>query len=180
MKTLVLIVCMGLLTFSFAQEKDHVDTITVSVEPFKHATNGAFFTFLALTCSKPEIEYIAGFDFEWGYNYALKLKRTKLAQPLEDAGDTDYDLIQVLSKTEVPDSTAFKMLLTGWVQLAPNVKEDDAAFTFNTDGSCTYLGELTFNYNPTFESKLKALNKSDGYKRGTFLFLKGEIYLLTM
>ena len=180
MKTLLLILCVSLLTISFAQGQDQIDTITISVEPYKHATNGAFYTFLGLTCSDPTIEHIDGFDFEWGYNYTLKLKQTKLAQPLEDAGDRDYELINVLSKTEVEDSTTFKMVLTGWVQLAPNAKEDDAAFTFNTDGSCTYLGELTFKYSPTFKSELKALNKSNDYKRCTFLFLKGEIYLIAL
>ena len=179
MKTVLLILFVGLFTISFAQKKDRVDQITVTIEPYKRATNGAFYTFLALKCSDRGVEYIDGFDFEWGYFYELELKRTKLAQPMEDAGDTDYHLIKIISKKAVADSTTFKTHLNGWVQLAPNIKDDTGAFTFNNDGTCTYLGEMTFNYANKFEEKLRALNKAKGYKKGTFMFLKGEIHLIS-
>ena len=180
MKTVLLILFVGLFTISFAQEKDRVDQITVTIEPYKHATNGAFHTFLALTCSDRGVEYIDGFDFEWGYTYKLELKQIKLAQPMEDAGDTDYHLIKVISKEAVADSTTFKTNLIGWVQLAPNLKDDTGAFAFNKDGTCTYLGEMTFNYAKELEEKLKAINKTDGYKKATFMFLNGKIYLVSL
>jgi hypothetical protein len=180
MRTVLLILFVGFITVSFAQGKDQVDEITVTIQPYKHATNGAFYTFLALTCSDQSVEYIDGFDFEWGYTYELELKRTKLAQPLEDVGDTDYSLIKIISKQAVADSLTFKTNLNGWVQLAPNVKDDTGAFTFNKGGTCTYLGEMTFNYAVEFEEKLKAINKTDGYKKGHFIFLKGEIHLVSL
>ena len=180
MKTLLQILFVGLFTFSFAQEKDRVDDIKVTIEPYKRATNGAFFTFLALKGSDQRIEYIDGFDFEWGYIYELELKRTKLAQPMQDAGDTDYHLIKTISKKAVADSTTFKTNLVGWVQLAPNIEDDSGAFTFNNDGTCTYLSEMTFNYTNEFEGKLRSLNKAEGYKKATFMFLKGEIHLISM
>ena len=180
MRIVLLILFVGLFSVSFAQGKDKVDKITVTIEPYKHATNGAFHTFLALTCSDRGVEYIDGFDFEWGYFYELELKRTKLAQPMVDAGDTDYHLIKIISKKAVADSTTFKTHLKGWVQLTANIKEDTGAFTFNNDGTCTYLGEMTFNYANEFEEKLRALNKATGYKKGTFMFLKGEIHLISL
>jgi hypothetical protein len=180
MKTVLLILFVGFFATSFAQGKDKVDQITITIDPYKHTTNGAFHTFLALTCSNHSVEYINGFDFEWGYSYELKVKRTKLAQPLEDAGDTDFHLIKVISKKAVTDSTTFKIDLKGWVELPPNGKEDTGAFTFNNDGTCTYLGEMTFNYANEFEGKLKALNKTEGYKKGSFIFLKGKIYLVSL
>jgi len=180
MKTVLLILFVGFFAASFAQGKDKVDQITITVEPYKHATNGAFLTFLALTCSDRGVEYIDGFNFEWGYIYELELKRTKLAQPMEDFGDTDYHLIKVISKKAVADSTTFKVHLNGWVQLSPNVKDDTGAFIFNNNGTCTYLGEMTFNYANEFEERLKVLNKTEGYKKGTFIFLKGEIHLVSL
>ena len=180
MKTVLLLLFLGLFTVSFAQEKNKVDEIKVTIEPYKSATNGAFDTFLALKCSDRGVEYIDGFDFEWGYIYELELKRTKLAQPMEDAGDTDYHLIKIISKKAVADSTTFKTHLVGWVQLAPNIKDDSGAFTFNNDGTCSYLGEMTFNYTNEFEGRLRALNKTEGYKKGTFMFLEGDIHLISL
>jgi hypothetical protein len=180
MKTVLLILFVGLFAVSFAQGKDKVDQITVTIEPYKHVTNSVFYTFLALTCSDRGVEYIDGFNFEWGYIYELELKRTKLAQPMEDARDTDYHLIKVISKKAVADSITFETYLSGWVQLAPNVKDDTGAFTFNNDGTCTYLGEMTFNYANEFEEKLRALNRSEGHKKGAFMFLKGEIHLVSL
>jgi hypothetical protein len=180
MKTVLLILFVGLFTVSLAQEKDRVDIIKVTIEPYKRVTNGAFYTFLALQCSERGVEHIDGFDFEWGYTYELELKQTKLAQPMEDAGSVDYHLIKVNSKKAIADSTIFKTHLVGWVQLAPNIKVDSGAFAFNNDGTCTYLGEMTFNYNNKFEENLRALNKSKGYKKATFMFLKGEIHLISL
>jgi hypothetical protein len=181
MKTgLLLLLFVGLFNASFAQEKNKVDKIKVTVEPYKRPTNGAFYTFLALKCSDRGVDYIDGFDFQWGYIYELELKRTKLAQPLVDAGDTDYHLIKIISKKAVTDSTTFITHLVGWVQLAPNLEEDSGAFTFNNDGTCTYLDEMTFKYPNEMEGKLKALNKAKGYKKGTFIFLNGEIHLISL
>jgi hypothetical protein len=180
MRILLLLLFTGLSVISFAQRKDKVDQIKVTIESYKHTTNGAFYTFLALSCSDRSVEFIEGFDFEWGYIYELKLKRTKLAQPMEDAGDTDYNLIKIISKKAVADSTTFITHLNGWVQLSPNTKEDTGALIFNKDGTCTYLGEMTFNYANKFEKKLKGLNKTEGHMKGTFMFLKGEIHLIAL
>jgi len=178
MKTTFLLLFIAFKAAVFAQVKDKVDQINVTIEPYKHATNGAFYTFLSLTCSNRGVEYIGGFDFEWGYKYELKLKRTKLAQPMEDAGDTDYDLIKVVSKTKVADSTTFKTRFTGWVQLSPNNENDTPALVFNEDGTCTFLGGMVFYYDASLEEKLKALNKTDTYKMGTYMFLDGKIHLI--
>ena len=139
-----------------------------------------FYTFLALSCSDQSVEFIDGFDFEWGYIYKLELKRTKLAQPMEDAGDTDYNLMKIISKKAVADSITFITHLNGWVQLSPNTKEDSGALTFNKDGTCTYLGEMTFNYANKFEEKLKDLNKTEGHMKGVFMFLNGKIHLISL
>ena len=163
-----------------AQTQDRVDQITVTIEPYKQASNGAFFTFLALNCSDRRVEHIEGFDFEWGHSYKLELKRTKLAHPMEDDGDTEYQLNKILSKQAVSDSTTFTTSLVGWVQLAPNLEDDSPAFVFNEDGTCTFLDELTFECPVKFEEKIKSLNKTDGSKKGTFMFLNGKIHLVSI
>lgn len=178
MRSLLLLLFVGMFVVSFGQDK--VTKITVTIEPYKYTTNGAFHAFLALTCSNRGVDYINGFDFEWGYTYKLKLKQTKLAQPMQDAGDTDYDLIKVISKEAVADSTTFKIGLTGWVHLSHNSEKDPGAFVFKTNRTCTYLDGMVFSYTDEFEEELRKLNKTDGYKKGTFMFLKGEIFLISM
>lgn len=171
---------MAISFFSIAQTKDKIDQITIKVDPYKRATNGAFFTFMALSCSDRAVEYINDFDFEWGYNYELELKRIRLAQPLQDAGDTEYELIRVISKTAVKDSTRFEITLKGWNQLAPNLDDDEGTFRFNPDGTCTYLNEMVFHCEAQLKEQLEVINKSDAYKEGTFLFLNGKIHLLSI
>jgi hypothetical protein len=174
MKTTLLLFAL-FVSASVLGQKDKVDQITVDIEAHKHLSYGAFHKFLSLTCSDRGVEHIEDFEFEWGYNYKLKLQRTKLARPMEDAGDTDYKLIKVISKTPVPDSTTFKMRLEGFVQLSA-IPEDDGAFTFN-DGTCTYLGNFTFHYDPKFEATLKAIDKTEKSKVAYFIFLNGKIHL---
>ncbi|MGL5620587.1 MAG: DUF4377 domain-containing protein, partial [Tannerellaceae bacterium] len=44
---------------------------------------------------------INGFTFEQGYEYKLSVLKTKLANPPTDCSDTTYQLIEILSKTQV-------------------------------------------------------------------------------
>ncbi|WP_027385985.1 DUF4377 domain-containing protein [Chryseobacterium gregarium] len=44
---------------------------------------------------------ITGFDYEPGYKYRVQLRLTKLANPPADGSDTEYELIQVISKVKV-------------------------------------------------------------------------------
>lgn len=44
---------------------------------------------------------INGFTFEQGYEYKLSVLKTKLANPPMDGSDTTYQLIEILSKTQV-------------------------------------------------------------------------------
>lgn len=44
---------------------------------------------------------IAGFDYEPGYKYRVKLRLTKFANPPADGRDTEYQLIKVISKVKV-------------------------------------------------------------------------------
>lgn len=44
---------------------------------------------------------ITGFSYEPGYKYRLRVKLTKLQNPPADGSDTQYELIQTLSKEKV-------------------------------------------------------------------------------
>jgi hypothetical protein len=66
--------------------------------------------FKRLTLSSP-VEYLGGFNFEWGYTYRVNVKETKLRFSLLDGKQYDYVLNHVVSKTKVHDSTQFKLLI---------------------------------------------------------------------
>ncbi|EEI93266.1 hypothetical protein HMPREF0765_1068 [Sphingobacterium spiritivorum ATCC 33300] len=44
---------------------------------------------------------ITGFSYELGFEYRILVKATKLANPPMDSGDTEFELIKVISKTKV-------------------------------------------------------------------------------
>lgn len=160
-------------------QKDIVDTIQITVYPFKHLTNGAFFKHLSLTTNPKYIEYVDGFDYTWGVEYELLVKRTKLAQPMMDAGDTEYSLIKIISNNPVSDNTNFSLDLVGNVQFAPS-PDDEPSFVFNGDETCTYLGEMTFYYPYELFRKLEELNGTTKSVKASFQFVDGNIYLISI
>jgi hypothetical protein len=45
-------------------------------------------------------ENIAGFDYEEGYEYIIRVKMTKIKNPLQDQSGVQYTLIKIVSKTK--------------------------------------------------------------------------------
>lgn len=43
---------------------------------------------------------IVGFNYELGYRYRILVKVTKLSNPPMDSGDTEYELIKIISKVK--------------------------------------------------------------------------------
>ncbi|SUJ27164.1 Uncharacterised protein [Sphingobacterium spiritivorum] len=59
-------------------------------------------TFVGQDASSPwPNKTIAGFYYEQGFEYRILVKATKLANPPMDSGDTEFELIKVISKTKV-------------------------------------------------------------------------------
>jgi hypothetical protein len=69
--------------------------------------------FKRLTLSSPDspIEYLDGFDFEWGYTYKISVRETKLRSTLSDGTQHEYEINHIISKIKAPDSTQFKLFL---------------------------------------------------------------------
>lgn len=124
-----------LATPLFAQEN-----ITVTVEPFKNAVNDWAFRVLRLNTSLNSIEYIEGFDFEWGYRYQLVVKKEQIAQPMADASSVKYTLKKVISKERVDTNTLFQMRLETKLYLSPN--DTTSTFVQLNDSTYTYFDEV--------------------------------------
>ena len=131
---------------SFSQDK--VSTEIVKIEPFKRITNGAFFQVMVLVSpDEPGLEYISDFDFEWGYNYVVKVKKTKLAQPMMDASNTEYELIEVASKTKADPDLTFSLYLQRELYLGHG-EENDSSITQIDDTTYRLLDEVNFTVLP--------------------------------
>jgi hypothetical protein len=84
---------------------------TITIDPNLSFQNYEHFKKLSLNSPDSPIEYLDGFDFEWGYTYKVSVRETKLSPPLSDGSQHEYVLNHIISKTKVPDTIQFKLFL---------------------------------------------------------------------
>ena len=84
---------------------------TITIDPSLYVQNYEHFKRLTLNSPDSPIEYLDGFNFEWGYIYKVSVRETKLRSTLSDGTQYDYVLNHIISKTKVPDTTQFKLFL---------------------------------------------------------------------
>ncbi len=144
-------------------------TKTITVAPYKRVTNGAFFSHLCLKSKESHAEYIDGFEFEWGYQYQLKINEIKLENPPEDAGDTDYKLVKLIKKEKVADDYTFELALVRDLYLSPG---DDQVSNFNPINDSTYLyyEEINIIVPPSLQAEFDKVRLEGKYRRGRFEF----------
>lgn len=121
--------------------KDKISNIIVTVEPYMALSYGAFFKSLSLKTSEPGIDYIKGFNFEWGYEYKLKVEARKLENPPMDMGDTEYKLIKIISKQKVAPNYQFKLRLENELYLGPG-EENTSCYQKMNDSTYLYLEKI--------------------------------------
>lgn len=72
--------------------------------------NYEHFKRLVLDSPDSEAEYIHGFDFEWGYDYTIKVKETEIG-PLSDGTNFEYSLVKIIKKEKVADIVNFLLVI---------------------------------------------------------------------
>lgn len=162
-------IAMLLIISASSFSQDIVTVIKVDIEPYKSLSYGAFFKSLTLVSpQEPGLEYVNGFEFEWGYHYNLIVKKTKLENPPMDAGDTEYQLVRVVSKDEAAPDYTFRMSLEKEVYLGPGEPTD--SYIVTEAGLENYFDEI--NILMTGDQKKRALKvlDKDGPFKGTFAF----------
>ena len=116
--------------------QDTSSVIVATIHPYKSVTNGAFFQVMVLSSPDCSVEYLHGFDFKWGHQYRVRLKETKLANPPMDGSSLEYELLEVLSDTKMPDDYEFTMWLSRDLYLGHG---DDQVGNLVKKGDSTYL-----------------------------------------
>ena len=100
--------------------------------------NYEHFKRLVLVSPDSEAEFIDGFDFEWGYYYALKVKEKKVG-PLSDGTRYDYSLLKIISKEKVADTVIFEMYIDP-LRYYDKLEEDGISnYTLSQLNDSTYL-----------------------------------------
>jgi len=143
-----------ILSFLFLDSTGQVvsDKI-ITIEPYLSFQNYEHFKRLILNSEDSKVEFISGFDFDWGYTYKLKVKQTELSETLSDGTQYEYALIKIISKEKVPDSTQFSLYLD------PNKYYYDIGSNENNE-TLTQINDSTYLYFDTIEIVVPSQLKS--------------------
>ena len=162
-----------LLLIGNQPNEDISKLITVKLEPYKTVSNGAFFQVITLKSNDCHVEYLDGFDFEWGYVYEVKLKETHLKNPPMDGSSIKYELIKVLSKTKAPKNYSFELLISRDLYLGHG--EDQVNnLKFVNDSTYRYMDEIDIVYAPAQEVFFDQVFSNNQSKKGTFTFIDSK------
>jgi len=161
----ILVNGQNLKTFLF--ENDIVSEHTIIVEPYKQLSNGAFFMDLTLVSDNPYVDYIQGFDFEWGYRYQLVVRETILANPPQDVSDRTYELVEVVLQTPVLEE--FEMILINEIYLSEPKGESLSKIKA---GLYRYHEKMEFIVPPNLRADFDRKMKKKMFCKGVFCFKK--------
>ena len=152
-----------------------VFTKTITVKPYMYTQNYEHFKRMVLISPDSEAEYIDGFDFEWGYDYTLKVTETEVG-PLSDGTSYNYTLLSVISKEQVADTAVFKMYIDP-LRYYYNPGGDDAAnFTLQqlNDSTHLYMEMLEIEVPVELEGRFsRSIDHGVGF-RGSFKYVHGH------
>lgn len=145
-----------------------------NIEVKSHMVHQNYEHFKRLVLDSPdsEAEYIHGFDFEWGYDYTIKVKETEIG-PLSDGTNFEYSLVKIIKKEKVADTVNFLLVidpLVRYTKLDEDGIENYALKQIN-DSLYLYMNEVEILISEilkeAFEAKLK---KEKGFL-GSFVFV---------
>lgn len=179
---------MRLLVFTilfFGTSNGFAQTVVskvIHVDPQMSYQNYEHFKRLTLSSPDSEAEFIDGFDFEWGYDYTLKVKETRLAFDLSDGTRFEYALMEIVGKEAVADSVPFRLYLDAHVYYASldeGLAEEGSSFKKLNDSTFTYFDEVEIQVPSALKNQFEPifLGKTTGL--GVFKHLEGNSIRLT-
>lgn len=168
MKLLITKLLLFFCISSWAQ--DVSKEMEITIHPYKKVTNGAFFQVITLSSPDCYVEYLDGFDFEWGFTYRLRVKETHLQSPPEDGSSYEYELLEVISKTRMEKGYTFKMGLFSDLYLSDGTDQVNN-FQFVNDSTYRYMNEVNIQYPKGKANFMNEILSRSVYKKGTFVFI---------
>jgi hypothetical protein len=138
MKLIAFTILFFLVNSGYSQKRE---TITITIDPHLSLQNYEHFKRLTLNSSDSDVDYVDGFDFDWGYTYKLKIIREALASTLSDGTRYRYQLEKIISRTKASDTAQFRLLVDPKVYYY-----EDASLEKEQNNSLRQLNDSTFLY----------------------------------
>lgn len=172
-----------ILTLILATDLKSQTSITrvVSIEPHMSFQNYEHFKRLTLSSTDSELEYLEGFDFEWGYRYKLNINESKLAESLSDGTRYEYSLNHIVSKIKVPDTSEFKLFLDPnryYYELEGEEANMNSTFKQLNDSTYLYFEQVKIEVPDHLRHDLKNMISRKQSKVGRFQYLNSKRILL--
>ena len=79
---------------------------------------------------------IEGFEYEWGYQYELRVQVTEVIDPPADASSRAYSMIEMVSKVEVDADSSFKFSLMPAEGFAERVSATEFQLGYEVNFNC--------------------------------------------
>lgn len=144
---------------------------TITVDSYKSVEYYEHFKRLTLNTSDPNVEFIDGFQFEWGYTYQLKIRETKLKEDLSDGTQYTHELIEVVNKTLAPGTSTFKLLLDGnryYHQILPKEMDEARTLDVKDENVFLYFDEIEIVVPSEYLETFRKIVSGQATQRGLF------------
>jgi hypothetical protein len=146
----------------------------ITIDPYLSFQYYEHFKRLTLSSPDSDLDFLEGFDFQWGYTYKLKVKQTKLDQMLSDGTQFRYSLEKIISKTKVNDTTQFKLSLDPnryYYEVDSTEKQLNQTFSRINDSTFLYLDEVEIEVPSALIEAMNSIVEGQALKVGTFIFV---------
>jgi hypothetical protein len=126
---------------------------------------------LVLKTSEPKLEFIEGFELEWGYHYVITVVEEKFKIRLSDGTESRYVLKEVISKEKIAADHSFQLFLDAHRYYENTSDYDlDAAATFTQvdKNLYRYFDTILIEVPEHLERKFLSILSGEHKQTGTF------------
>ena len=170
-------ICSLLVFFLITSCQDEeFGVVDIRVNHYKQSAIGVAPTFVLLIQEGDKIgtdewqfhySGITGFDYEWGYVYDLKIRKSPVDNPPADGSSVEYTLEEIISKKAIEPGSTFE------IQLKSSIKGIKDLVTIDEESEYTLLNELSIDCSNLCEQLGEYLiNKNE--LTGVFTYINSE------
>lgn len=149
-----------------------ISTKVVTIKPYMSLQHYEHFKRMVLNSDDIHIEFISDFDFEWGYDYKLKIQVKRLVPALSDGTRYEHKLIKVISKTKASPETTFKLYIDPMRYNYFEKRDSAMNYTLSqiNDSTYRYCEKVDLEVPAQFRPAFKKLTNSENGRNATFKF----------
>ncbi|MCH2200099.1 MAG: DUF4377 domain-containing protein [Flavobacteriales bacterium] len=154
---------------SLAQER------IITVAPNMSFDNYEHFKRLVLDSPDSEVEFLEGFEYEWGYTYKIRVNEQKLPYPLSDGTRFEYEFIEVVSKTKELEDIRFKLFIDPDRYYEEEADEEmNQTLVLVNDSTYRYFDMVNILVSPELKAKFDLIYIQGKQRLGYFEYNTGD------